>query len=472
MSAQDSNKVKPLLAQSQRSTTSSEPDNGENNDLDVPKTSLMAVLAIQTVDFVSGSIAYSMLPFLAQYYGASKADVGYLFSTYNIAAVVFMPLFVRIADWVGRVPALVLSVMLCAIGQFVNFLAPDLGWLFLGQALAGMSNGIQAVSNSYLCDVTLSSEARATWFSYQSSIPGFAVAIGPPLGGFFGGISYSFPFLVGGILCLLVLFVAGYYLLEPPAFLRFQLARSLRASLRIGEGGNEEESKVRFAPKNTSFVAWLLLLNGFFGGFVQTGMALMQTLFLVNQLKFEPLQAGCALSPVAFITVFMGLWLIPYVQPRFGLYNTIVLGALCSAVAQGCILTGSDHSALFFIYLWNASNNLVRASGPSILSTHCDPTNRATVFSYLSIGENIGRVLAPIISGHLSMVDIRLPFLCFGVGNFLCFILVSICKIRDSERMQVWVSEFSLTSDLRFTGATTSRRLSTLSVVPHEHCEP
>src|SRR3972149_8684749 len=78
-------------------------------------------------------IVIPTLPFLAQRYGATSAQIGFLLASYSMFQFIASPILGRLSDRFGRKPVLAFSLLGSAVGFFLLASAKNLSWVFLSR---------------------------------------------------------------------------------------------------------------------------------------------------------------------------------------------------------------------------------------------------------------------------------------------------------------------------------------------------
>jgi MFS transporter, DHA1 family, tetracycline resistance protein len=103
---------------------------------------------------------------------------GWLAMVFAVANFLAMPLLGGLSDKYGRRPVLLISIAMLGVDMVILGLAPTLGILFLGRALAGVFSGTVSVANAYVADVT-APEDRGRAFGILGAAFGFGFILGP-----------------------------------------------------------------------------------------------------------------------------------------------------------------------------------------------------------------------------------------------------------------------------------------------------
>jgi len=170
------------------------------------KIALAFVLFAVFIDTLGFMIVMPVLPeYLSTLTGESVSDAafisGLIMATFAIAQFLCGPLMGNLSDRFGRRPILLVSMIGFSINYFMMAFAPNLAWLFVGRALAGVTGAIFAPANAYIADIT-KPEHRARGFALIGAASGFGFIGGPAVGGLIGVLGPRAPFLVAGALAL------------------------------------------------------------------------------------------------------------------------------------------------------------------------------------------------------------------------------------------------------------------------------
>jgi DHA1 family tetracycline resistance protein-like MFS transporter len=174
------------------------------------------VLITVFLDMVGFGLIMPVLPALIEDVGQMEiADAaligGWLFFAFSLTQFLFGPMMGNLSDAFGRRPMLLLAVF----GLFVDYLlmsfAPNLFWLFVGRAFAGLCGASYVIANAYIADVT-APEERAKAFGMVGAAFGVGFVIGPAIGGMLGEYGPRVPFMVAAAISAVNL-VYGYFVI-------------------------------------------------------------------------------------------------------------------------------------------------------------------------------------------------------------------------------------------------------------------
>lgn len=176
------------------------------------------VLGIVALDFAGIGLTLPIIPRLLGDV-MHTTDLGWRFgaflSLYALMQFIFSPILGIWSDRVGRRPVLLCSLAGAAVDYVFMAVAPSLGLLFVGRAIAGITGASQAVASAYIADVTPEGE-RARRFGQLNAVQGLGFIAGPLIGGLLGTMWVRAPFMVAAVLNGITFMVTLLVLREPP----------------------------------------------------------------------------------------------------------------------------------------------------------------------------------------------------------------------------------------------------------------
>ena len=126
---------------------------------------------------------------------------GWLSFVYAFMQFFCAPVLGNLSDRFGRRPVLLYAVLSLGVDYLIMGLAPTIGWLFLGRAIAGMAGASFTPAYAYVADIT-EPERRAQNFGLMSAAFGIGFILGPAIGGLLGSFGPRAPFFAAGALAL------------------------------------------------------------------------------------------------------------------------------------------------------------------------------------------------------------------------------------------------------------------------------
>ncbi len=143
---------------------------------------LLPVLLTVFLDLVGFGIVIPLLPFYAEEYGATAAQVTWLMAVYSLAQFLFAPVWGAASDRFGRRPVLLFSVLMTAVGLAGFAAAETLAGLFTFRVLHGAMTANISTAQAAVADVT-PPDKRAMGMGLIGAAFGVGFTVGPWLGG-------------------------------------------------------------------------------------------------------------------------------------------------------------------------------------------------------------------------------------------------------------------------------------------------
>lgn len=143
-----------------------------------------------------------LIKHLAQVDAAEAARIGaWIGATYGLFQILLMPAVGNLGDRFGRRPVFLVSLFAFGIDFLLMGLAPHIGWLFIGRAIAGGLGAVFGPANAAMADMS-SPEERAASFGKVGAAFGLGFIFGPVIGGLLGDFGPRVPFYVAGALAI------------------------------------------------------------------------------------------------------------------------------------------------------------------------------------------------------------------------------------------------------------------------------
>lgn len=367
------------------------------------------------LDLLGFGIIIPIQPFYAEAFGATPTQVTWLGAAYSVMQLIFVPLWGRLSDRVGRRPVVLVSIAASIVGFTLFGLATSLVMLFAARMISGFGNANIATVQAILADVTGPAD-RAKAMGIVGAAFGLGFIIGPGLGGLLG--SWLGP--------------------EAPAFAAAAFAAvnwvlafaTLPETLPPEERGSTRPRRrnllLAFGDPTLRPLLLLILVT-------ITSFALMEQtlgLFIERAWVPEALTAeGDALAAAHKRATLLTTWVLLAV----GVVATIVQGGLIGPLSRrfgdarlvqvGLLLTGLGMFGVplsgqlgSYGLLFPASILLALGSGlygPALNATLSRAVEASEQGSVLGIGQAVGsggRVLGPVVAGPLFELSRDLPY--------------------------------------------------------------
>ncbi|KAJ2884783.1 hypothetical protein H4R27_001850 [Coemansia aciculifera] len=174
--------------------------------------SLALTMLLASLDL---TIVTTAIPKISQEFSA-LSEATWIATAYMLTTTALQPLYGRLSDTFGRVPSLIVSIVVFIAGSAACGWAQSMGVLIFGRALQGVGGaGLVALVFIIISDVT-SEEERPAYLGVLGAVWSIASVIGPVLGGVFSEkASWRWAFLINLPISGVVLVIVVFFLRLP-----------------------------------------------------------------------------------------------------------------------------------------------------------------------------------------------------------------------------------------------------------------
>lgn len=321
------------------------------------KASAIFIFITLVIEAMGFGIVMPVLPDVIRKFVTGESDVakmyGYFIAVYALLQFLCAPVLGRLSDKYGRRPVLLLSLFGAGVDYIFMAFAPNLGLLFLGRLIAGISGASYTVATAYLADISDDSN-RAKNFGLMGAGFGLGFILGPAVGGMVASYGLAYPFLVSACLNL-INFMFGFFVLPE------SLPQSLRRDFRWSELNPFASLKVlTFMPAISLLVVAHVLLQ--MAG--QTHASLW-AIYTESRYGWTAAEVGASLAAVGFLSALAQGGLTGPAVKLFGERKVALWGSLGEAfgfAAYGLAASG------FMIYVVLIVSSIFWAAHPALQS--------------------------------------------------------------------------------------------------------
>eukprot|EP01084_Bolivina_argentea_P095331 171419_1 len=189
-------------------------ENDPNEPGPLTKQKLVSLLIVYFsvfLDMLGVSIIQPVLPFYAEYFGASATQLGALYSSYSSMLLFATFFYGKISDKWGRKPTVLISLFGTCIGFLLTGLANNYTQLLTFRFIAGLFGATQPVALACITDLVPSIN-RPKYMGALGAVMAVAFVVGPGLGSGLSEFGIRVPFFVasglgafGLIFCFIML---------------------------------------------------------------------------------------------------------------------------------------------------------------------------------------------------------------------------------------------------------------------------
>jgi MFS transporter, DHA1 family, tetracycline resistance protein len=292
------------------------------------KASLGTIFLTVFLDLLGFGLVVPFLPGVARDYGASNLVAALIGTAYSAMQFLFIPLWGRLSDRVGRRPVLLWSIAAAVIGMVLLGFANSLLVLFAARLFSGMATANIAVAQAYIADIT-PPDRRARGMGIIGMAFGLGFVFGPFVGGELGRFS-----ILGRPGALAAFVAAGLSTINlVMAF--FSLPESLppeRRGLSRRRAIPFDLSAIREAARAPGI--GLAVILGFSVTFWFAGLEVTYRLFTEDAFAMTVAETGRVFGLVGVVGAIVQGGLIHRLSRRFGEVRLLVAGALILAAAS------------------------------------------------------------------------------------------------------------------------------------------
>lgn len=178
----------------------------ERTDPPGRRATVAFILATVVMDVLAFGVVVPVLPKLIEaFQGGNTARAALTYGVFATAwalmQFLFSPLAGVLSDRFGRRPVLLISLTGLGLDYILMAVAPNLGWLFVGRVLSGITAATYSTAAAYIADIT-PPERRAQSFGYVGAAWGAGFVFGPAMAALLSPIHPRLPFLAAAALTL------------------------------------------------------------------------------------------------------------------------------------------------------------------------------------------------------------------------------------------------------------------------------
>lgn len=387
---------------------------------------LGAIFLVVFLDILGFSL---VLPFLAEEsrstFGTSELTGTLLASIYSLMQFLFVPVWGRLSDRVGRRPVLVWSVAATAVGMVglgvALLYASTVAWLFVARAASGIATANLGTASAYIADVT-KPEERSKGMGMIGMAFGLGFIVGPAVGGVLSG------FEVMGRRGAVPCFVAASLSLLNLAWVVLRLRESLPPERRTTEGRslaplNLEAARDAFARPGIL----IAVLVNFTLTLSFTVLDQTFRFFTMDRFGMEPLETGLVLTFVGVVAAGIQGGAIRPLARRYDEATLIRAGtALQSAAFAGIAAAPFWGAPALYAAcaLLAIGNGLTQPSIGAFVSRRADPKAQGATLGTNQSAASLARMFGPGLGGWLyGSFGPRSPYVAGAIGMAIALLV-------------------------------------------------
>jgi MFS transporter, DHA1 family, tetracycline resistance protein len=339
-----------------------------------------------------GMVAPVLPSLLSEFVRQDAASATLLYTLFNttfaLLQFLFSPLIGALSDRFGRRPLILASNIGLGLNYALMAWAPNVGWLFLGRAISGVTGASYGTASAYIADTT-PLDKRAAAFGMLGAAFGVGFMIGPAIGGVLGEyFGPRAPFAVAAAFSLLNA-TYGFFVLPE------SLPRSLRSRFHF-KRANPFGALV-LLRRHPDLLA--LASTQFLSTLAQVSLPATVVLYVKYRYHWTPLAIGPALTVVGIALAVVQVGVVGRFVKRFGNRIALITG-LCFGAA-GLYVVGLAPSGGWFwvatlvIAFWGLAGPAVQ----TMMTHHVDCSEQGLLQGANASLTGIAELIGPSIFG-------------------------------------------------------------------------
>jgi MFS transporter, DHA1 family, tetracycline resistance protein len=392
-----------------------------NNMSEKRSAGLIFIFITLLVDVIGFGIIIPVIPtFISKLIDGDLSEAatwgGWLLFTYSAVQFFAAPVIGALSDQYGRRPVLLASLLAFAIDFILSGFAPNIGWLFVGRFIAGITGASFSTANAYIADIS-TPEKRAQNFGMVGAAFGLGFIIGPAIGGFLGQYGERIPFFAAAGLAFLN-FLYGYFILPE------SLSKENRRPFDI------KRANPFNSIKNLTRYPVILGLIGAFICIYIAAHANQSTwgYITMEKFKWDSKMVGISLGWVGLTVGLVQGVLSRYIIPKLGQTNSVYIGLVVYVIGFTMFGFATQSWMMFAIMTFFAFGGICGPSLQSIISSQVPPNEQGELQGTLTSLVSLTSIVGPLVMTNLfayfthSSSSIYFPGAPFLMAAFLCLL--------------------------------------------------
>lgn len=352
---------------------------------------IFITLLVDTIGF--GIIIPVMPKLIEQLIHGNLSDAsrwgGWLTFAFAVMQFVFAPVLGNLSDRYGRRPVLLFSLFGFGLDYILLAVAPDIGWLFVGRIIAGITGASFTTAAAYIADISSPAD-RAKNFGMIGAAFGLGFIIGPVIGGLLGSLGPRVPFIAAAVLTLLN-WLYGYFVLPESLNKEQRRSFSWRRANPVGS-----LLHLRKYPAISGLIISLM--------FVYIAVHSVQStwaFFNMEKFKWDETMIGLSLGMVGLLVGVVQGGLIRIVNPKLSNEKSIYVGLGFYTIGL-LLFAFASQSWMMFVFL--VPYCLGGIGGPAlqaVISNHVPPNEQGELQGALTSMMSATTIIGPPLMTNL-----------------------------------------------------------------------
>jgi DHA1 family tetracycline resistance protein-like MFS transporter len=410
---------------------------------------LFTVFLVVLVDLIGFGIILPLMPFYASEFGATPVMIGFLYSIYSVAQLIFSPIWGSLSDKFGRRPIMLLSTLGAAIAYVIFGFAETFMLLLLSRLLAGVMGGNISTAQAYIADVT-STEDRARGMGLIGAAFGLGFVMGPVLATalihpiipeWFASIGYiELSKLIAEHNYALPAFFAAILSFMSFLLVYFKLEETVVEGADVSSGARDGvftkaywKTLIDTGKRSAAGMTLILLMGSMFIlSFGQSSLYSAFPLFCEAVLNMNAGQVGIQFFWLGIITAIVQGGLIRPLTKVFREETLFLVGNILMALGLFLLGTAQTTAQLTtFLAIMAVGHSLNLPTITSLISQQADPRRMGATIGATQGLSGLGRAIGPTWGGLLFSFHVSVPF--WATGIIILLTVWAAIKVRGQS---------------------------------------
>lgn len=380
------------------------------------KNALFFVLITVCIDSIGIGIIIPSFPVLVSEtahvsINESSKYYGLVMMMYALLQFIFSPMVGNLSDRFGRRPVLLMSMLGMGLDYIFMCFAPDLYWLVVGRAIAGIFGASFTSAAAYIADIS-SPENRAKNFGMIGAAFGIGFVIGPAIGGLLTDFGSRAPFFAAACFSLLN-FIYGLIVLKESLPVNQRRKFEWKRSNPFGAF----KQVLKFQKNKYLFVVTFLVLLS------NIGIHSLWNYYTMDKFAWKPKDIGISLAVVGVAFGIVQGGMAGIIVKKLGEKGAASLGLIALTIttfAMGIIPYGWMMYILIFPY---AFCGIIDPAIRSIVSNKVEQNEQGELQGIFTSLMSLAEILSPLFFMWIYYSATRskpTPDLNYGISFFVC----------------------------------------------------
>lgn len=391
------------------------------------KPSLGVIFLTVAIDLLGFGIVMPFLTLQARdAFGVEASTAALLGACYSAMQFLFMPLWGRLSDRIGRRPVMLVSIAFSALTMAGLAVAlawsNTIAWLFVARALSGAATANIGTASAYIADIT-KPEDRVKGMGMIGMAFGLGFLLGPGLGGLLS--AYPIHGRHGPVACFVAAGLSVINLIwaftslpeslpperrtrpeeaRPISLLRVEAIRGLLATRGV---------------QHASLTNFLIIL-------AFSGLEITYAMYAADAFALDHRRVGLLFVYMGLIGALVQGGFVRRVSGKIreSTLTTAGLTAMLLGFAGFVVAPRFGLTALFVVSGFIAfGNGLTQPSISAYISRLTDPSRQGETLSANQSLSSLARVFGPLLGGFLYGIGATIPFVSCALANALALVI-------------------------------------------------